>query len=133
MSKLKFIRNGVLFAIMAVAGIFLLSAVVMQLWNHILVPVLTINPITLWQALGIFVLSKILFGGFKGRGCRCRKCKRKGKGKMMMEKWHKMSPEERENFRNKLRSRCSSWKRDRDIPQSNDASAPNESNSVNPQ
>ena len=43
------------------------SFIVMALWNNILVPVLHVSIIDFWQALGIFALSKILFGGFPGR------------------------------------------------------------------
>ena len=45
-----------------------LSAAVMLLWNNILVSVVHVGAITFWQAAGILLLSKILFGGFKGRG-----------------------------------------------------------------
>ncbi len=38
----------------------------MALWNNILVDVLHVGAITFWQALGIFTLAKILFGGSPG-------------------------------------------------------------------
>jgi hypothetical protein len=87
------------------AVIALLSFVVMSLWNNILAGVLHISAINFWQALGILVLAKILFGGFPGawrgsghRGHQWRK--------EMMEKWNKMSPEEREQFKQQFRNRC---------------------------
>lgn len=44
------------------------GAVVMLLWNW-LVPDLFSGPqISFWQALGVLILSKILFGGFHGKG-----------------------------------------------------------------
>lgn len=91
----------------------LLTFVVMSLWNGILVPVLNINAVTFWQALGIFVLSKILFGGFRGgRGGGCGG-KRGGPPwkKDVFEKWQHMTPEERDSFKNEWRNRCTSWKR----------------------
>jgi len=129
MSKSRFIKKGIGIAIMIVICIFLLSAVVMFLWNHILVPVLNINVITIWQALGIFILSKILFGGFKGKGGRCGESK--GKGRMMMENWHNMSPEEKDAFKEKLRSRCRSWRQEKNTPPPTDNSVSDESNSAN--
>ena len=96
------------------------SFIVMALWNAILVPVLHVSAIGFWQALGIFALSKILFGGFPGRWGRRgdRHWGREWNGGMfekrkeMMEKWQNMSPEERQKFKQEWRSRCRSWKFD---------------------
>ncbi|MFP5042292.1 hypothetical protein [Parasediminibacterium sp. JCM 36343] len=90
---------------MVAIGIPLLGFVVMSLWNNILVAVIGVKAITFLQALGIFVLSKILFGGFKRGGGGF------GRGRTeMKEKWLNMTPEEREQFKNDWRSRCRSWK-----------------------
>jgi len=40
--------------------------VVMQLWNWLMPALFGLKLITYWQALGLLVLSKILFGGFRG-------------------------------------------------------------------
>ncbi len=45
------------------------SAVVMLLWNSLLPEIFGVKAITYWQAAGVLVLSKILFGGI-GRGHR---------------------------------------------------------------
>jgi hypothetical protein len=74
----------------AALGMFAFSGLVMLLWNGILPAVLHISAITLWQAAGILLLSRILFGGFKGR--------RHGFGghkRRMFMKWQSMTPEER--------------------------------------
>jgi hypothetical protein len=88
------------------AGIFLLGYAVMELWNW-LMPILFTGAaiITYWQAMGILVLSKILFGGFRGRnGCHCGH--RGGYWRSRWKsKWEGMSEEEREKFR----SRCGDW------------------------
>ena len=88
----------VLFAALAVAAF---SFVVMSLWNWLLPALFGVARITYWQAVGILVLSKILFGGVRGRG---------GPGgfwrRRMMERWAQMTPEEREKFRAGLRGRC---------------------------
>ena len=93
------------------ALVALFSFIVMSLWNNILVGVLHISTINFWQALGILVLSKILFGGFPGgrwgrhdhRGHQWRK--------EMLSKWNTMTPEEREQFKRDYRNRCWDMKR----------------------
>lgn len=93
-----------------------LSFAVMALWNNILVGVLHVGVINFWQALGIFGLAKILFGGFPGGHGRWggggpggRWKQRMGGG--MKEKWMNMSPEEREKFKQEWGRRCGGWQR----------------------
>ena len=103
----KFCVKKVLGMIVCAAlAVVALGFVIMTLWNHILVAVLGVKAITYCQALGIFVLSKLLFGGFKGRGCGCGF---RGRGREMKEKWMNMTPEERESFKQNWRSRCRTW------------------------
>ena len=86
----------------------LLTWVVMSLWNCVLVAVLGVKLITFWQALGILVLSKILFGGFrKGSGWGGR---HKWSNEMK-EKWQNMTPEEREKFKSEWKNKCQTWGR----------------------
>ena len=95
----------VMFIILAALAVFVFGGVVMLLWNNILSPVLNIATITFVQALGILVLSKILFGGFRGGwGPRRYYWKRR-----MMQKWNNMSPEEREKFKQEWQRRCGNW------------------------
>ena len=101
-----------LFLLCFAAAVLLFGGIVMGLWNAILPAVLGVKAITFWQALGILILSKILFGGFGG--------KRWGRGGMrgqewrhkMKEKWENMSPEEREKFKAEWKNRCGGrWRR----------------------
>ena len=66
----------------------LLSFVVMELWNHLLPEVVGARTITFWQALGLLILSKILFGGFRRGGPPAG-----GWNRRMAERWEKMTPE----------------------------------------
>lgn len=76
--------------------------VVKLLWNWLL-PTLFGGPeITFWQALGLLALCRILFGGFRLAGGSPRS----RMGRRMAERWERMSPEERERFRESLRGRC---------------------------
>ena len=85
---LRFIAIGLLIA----TG---LSFIVMQLWNHLLPEIAGVHSITFWQALGLLILSKILFGGFRRPGGPTAW----GWKHRMAERWEKMTPEEREKFR----------------------------------
>ncbi len=88
------------------AGIALFTFIVMTLWNAILPGVLHVTTITFWQALGILVLCKLLFGGFHGRGGGGWGNKGHQWRRRMKEKWETMSPEEREKFKQHLKERC---------------------------
>jgi hypothetical protein len=84
--------------LLVVVGIAALGWVVMALWNW-LIPALFVDgrEVTYLQALGVLVLSKILFGGFR-HGCPGRR-------------WHhhrleNMTPEEREKFQTGMRGCC---------------------------
>jgi len=88
--------------------IFALGFITMSLWNW-LVPALFNGPfINLWQTFGIVLLSKILFGGFKGKGggCCCGNNHRHGWKEHMKAKWDNLSTEERTNLRNKFFNKC---------------------------
>jgi Ca2+/H+ antiporter, TMEM165/GDT1 family len=94
--------------VLAAAAVLLFGLIVMNLWNAILPAVIHVSAITFWQAVGLLLLSKILFGGFRGGwgGGRGRQWKER-----MNDKWQKMSPEERDQFKQEWRNRCSRWKR----------------------
>ena len=53
--------------LLEMTGVVAFSTVVMLLWNGILPAVLHVGMITFWQAAGLLLLARILFGGFKGR------------------------------------------------------------------
>jgi hypothetical protein len=71
----------------------LLGLLVMALWNWLMPAVLGVKAIGYWQALGLVILCRILFGGHRGPShdgiWRHR----------FLERWERMTPEERERFR----------------------------------
>ena len=85
--------KGLAFLILAPAFVAAVSFVVMLLWNA-LIPSLFAGPVlTFWKAAGLLVLCRILFGGLRGHG---------GHGwrhRAWHRRWQRMSPEERERFR----------------------------------
>ena len=83
---------------LAVAAGF--SVAVMLLWNWLMPAIFGLGVISFWQALGILVLCRLLFGSFGGRHHRMHGRQRGGKhGRHhIREKWMKMTPEERKEF-----------------------------------
>jgi hypothetical protein len=79
----------------------LFGEVVMHLWNWLAPTLFGWRQVTFWQAIGLLILCRILFGGFSGRGHGGSKGRR-----AMAERWDRLTPEEREQFRQKMRSRC---------------------------
>ncbi|QJD95614.1 hypothetical protein HH214_06885 [Mucilaginibacter robiniae] len=104
MRKIFYKGRFIFVPIIAAAFLTIISFIVMQLWNNLLPDILHVSTITFWQAMGIFILCKILFGF--GRGGRF------GGGtpwmrNRMAEKFKNMSPEDREKFREQFsRHRC---------------------------
>ncbi len=97
---MNWILRRLRFVLLAVVFIALAGFVVMRLWNWLLPGLFGVHVIGFWQAIGLLILSKILFGGFRG-GPRPYWRHR------MMERWERMTPEEREKFRQQMRARCS--------------------------
>jgi hypothetical protein len=87
----------------AIIGLF--SFIVMSLWNALLPAILGVKMITFWQALGILILSKILFSGFGGWRHKGEHFKNRWRERMT-EKWEKMTPEEKQRFKDEWKNRC---------------------------
>ena len=95
---LKMIGIGII----VIALFFALGFVVMALWNWLMPPIFGLRPITYWQAYGLLILSKILFGGLRGG----RNCPGRGDWRgRMAERWENMTPEEREKAREAWKNR----------------------------
>ena len=109
--KYKFFYKGrFIFIPLGIAACLTVAGfAVMLLWNNLLPDILFVNTITFWQAVGIFILCKILFGFGRGGG---RGCGPFGGARgpwmrhKMQEKMAGMTPEERDAFKQKMRERC---------------------------
>jgi hypothetical protein len=67
--------------------------------------ILHVTTITFWQALGIFILCKILFGFGKGGG-------RGGWNRRnLAERCRNMSVEERQHFKQTMKDKLCNWKK----------------------
>ena len=90
-----------------VVFIFVGGQLVRLLWNWLLPPLFGWPQITFWQALGLLILCRILFGGWTGggRGYGMRGRMRERMRERMAERWEHMTPEEREKCRERMRDR----------------------------
>ena len=78
-------------AIAIVALALLFGYVVMLLWNWLIPAIFGLGVISFWQAVGVVILAKLLFGGFGGGGSSS------GRRKRNLEK----------SLKRRLRERCS--------------------------
>ncbi|WP_216843043.1 hypothetical protein [Granulicella sp. S190] len=93
------VHRAVKFAMFALVGGVAIGFFVKVMWNILMPPIFGWHMITFWQGLGLFVLSKVLFGGFHRHSGGGRNRWRRG----MKERWENMTPEEREKFRSGMR------------------------------
>jgi len=100
--RARWVVKGIAFLGLAIAAMALLSLVVMSLWNW-LVPSLFHGPaVQYWQAVGLLLLARILFGGLRARGGWHGHWRQR----MWRERWANMTPEERERLRQRFQHRC---------------------------
>jgi hypothetical protein len=81
-----------------ILAVTLFGFIVMSLWNWLVPAMFGGKLITFWQALGVLVLSRLLFGGFSRHGGRKRW--------RVVDNWNQLTPEEQEKFRAGMRHRC---------------------------
>jgi hypothetical protein len=94
-------RNKWIFAAAPAAIVFFVwlgGEVVMHLWNWLLPMLFGVHTINFWQALGLVLLCRILFGGRGGHHHGMR-------NHFHNDRWKQMTPEEREQFRHEMRAR----------------------------
>lgn len=94
--------------LVALAGT-VMSYVIMLLWNWLMPGIFGAGIISFWEALGLLVLAKILFGFGRWGGGYWGHREYYWKEKMQ-ERLKNMTPEERERFRSEWRRRCGGWK-----------------------
>jgi len=83
------------FLVLVAVAISVAALAVMVLWNWLVPSLAGWHNLTFIQALGLLVLCRILFGGLHGR-----------RGPWGHGRFRHMTPEERERFREQMRSRC---------------------------
>jgi hypothetical protein len=93
------VERGLRFAMFGLVAVTVFGFVVKALWNWLMPTLFGLHALTFWQALGLLVLSWILFGGLRGGPGRYGR-------RRFRDRWEEMTPEQREKLRAGLRGRC---------------------------
>jgi len=91
-----------------VLGLFVISGVVTLLWNWIIPSISTLTALTYWQAMGLFVLCRILFGGFRFgfRKHQHAVHNHLSNHAPFRNRFMEMTEDERQHFKNQWKQRC---------------------------
>ncbi|HMS30079.1 MAG TPA: hypothetical protein PKD32_09520 [Saprospiraceae bacterium] len=91
-----------LFLLIPIVLLLVLPIIILFLWNWIVVDLFGVKSIGYLQALGLFVLSRILFGsyGFRGKP-------RRPFGHQYKDSWMSMTEEEKAKIKEEWRKRRS--------------------------
>lgn len=103
------VLKGIKILVCVAAAVLVFGYVTERLWNWLMPELFGLHTIRFAQAIGLVVLSKILFGGFHrhgGRGGRGfgRHGRREWK-RRMKERFEHMTPEEKERFKAAMKER----------------------------
>lgn len=110
-------------------AIVLFPLVVMLLWNALLPDLFGFSEVNYWQALGLLILAKILFGfGFGGGRGKHRHWKTKWK-----MRWENMSAEERAHYKQKYARWCDWDEKSAETPPESGSQAAQESEDADQQ
>lgn len=93
-----FFMKALAFVVLAPLFVAAAGLVVMLLWNAVVPSVFSGPMLTFWHAVALLLLCRILFGGLRGHGGPHRWRHAAWRGR-----WHSMTPEERERFRDGYR------------------------------
>ncbi len=110
MKTIDYHRRRLFFIPLIALGIAVFAYVTMLLWNALLPVIFNFSAITFWQALGLLVLARLLFGGFhphRNPNWTAHRRDRELRSKIM-----KMSPEEKKEFFRKMHYDRTVWRRE---------------------
>ncbi|MFT3739691.1 MAG: hypothetical protein QM786_13105 [Breznakibacter sp.] len=86
-----------------IGGLAVLILVIMALWNGLMPTIFQLPQIGYWQAAGLLLLARLLFGfGRHWHGPR-------HSPGFFHDKWQNLTPEERDRFRDRMRKRSRFW------------------------
>ena len=106
MKTMYYHRKKIFFIPLIIAGIVLFVYVTMLLWNALLPGIFGFSAITFWQAAGLLILTRLLFGfgHHKGSGWHRTRMDSDFKNKI-----RNMSPEEKKEFFRKMHYNREMW------------------------
>ena len=99
--KRNWIARIIKFILFAVIAFVVFGFAVMALWNWLMPALFGLRHIGFWQAVGLVLLCKILFGSFHSHGGGRMHWRRR-----MRERWEHMTPQEREKLQESMRAWC---------------------------
>lgn len=91
------------FLLVAAVFVAIFSGIVMWLWNAILPELVGVNPIRFWEATGLLILCRILFGGLPFKSFPKHVAEKRA---YWREKWINMSDEDKIQFKEKWKDWC---------------------------
>ncbi|MET4076452.1 hypothetical protein [Hymenobacter sp. UYCo722] len=118
MDRKFWLLRGLRFFFFAVLFITAAGFITQALWNWLMPALFRLPFITLGQTFGLLLLSRILFGGFRGGGRPGGWARKRREWQQRMTgRMEHLSPEAREKFRQQMRSRCGTgWGRQPEAP-----------------
>jgi hypothetical protein len=117
MDRKFWLLRGLRFSFFAALFIAVAGFATQALWNWLMPALFRLPSITLVQTFGLLLLSRILFGGFRGGRPGGWARKRREWQQRMAGRLEHLSPEAREKFRQQMRSRCGTgWGRQPEAP-----------------
>ena len=117
MDRKFWLLRGLRFFFFAALFVTVVGFTTQALWNWLMPALFRLPSITLGQTFGLLLLSRILFGGFRGGGrpgIWARK--RREWQQRMAGRLEHLSPEAREKFREQMQTRCGMGWRPRPNP-----------------
>lgn len=98
--KTFWFKKALKIAAITLIFVLIMGGGVMVLWNWLIPPLFNGPMIGFGQAMGLLLLSKVLFGGVRGSAWRGGwGCQGSGWRHRMTERWEKATPEERERWK----------------------------------
>lgn len=106
MNQYNWKRRRLFFFPLFILGLFFISGVVMFLWNLIIPEISTWSPLSYWQAMGLLVLSKILFGGFHFNRHHRDLHRAHFEHAPFRDKFMEMTTDEKQKFKDQWKNQC---------------------------
>ncbi len=114
------ILKGLKIVLFVGLAVFLFGYIVMSLWNMVVNPIFGLPLLSFWQAIGLLILAKLLFGGFRpGWGGGCHWGHKSHWKHHWKKRWDNMSEEDRVKFKERWGKRCG-WYEDMEETQADD-------------
>jgi hypothetical protein len=102
MRALKFLKM----AVMILVAVAVFGWITKELWNWLIPSIFGLRRISIFEAIGLLLLGKILFGGFHKHGHHGSWKERREWKQRMDARWAEMSDEDRAKFRAGMRGPC---------------------------